>query len=360
MKKKFFSIIMIVMSMILMSCGKTDAEKYVTLGDYEGLSVDVTYITYTDEDVITSVEENLKQYVEVYDLYNYEPTDEEVVQQGSFVNIDYVGTLDGVAFDGGTATGAHLEIGSGSFIDGFESGLEGKKVGETVDLNLTFPEEYHSADLAGQEVVFTVSINSIDERNMPGYTDEFITSLGLDPSVTSYESYIDYTKNSFQSTCDYENETAKQSALFNAVYEISEVGNPPQELIDKEYELLKASYEEYAAQYGMDLETFVSYQGMDMTTFETECKSSAVEAAKAELVYQAIAQNEGIEVTDEIVTEIAQKECDEYGYESVEWLLSYIGEEAYRDYVLRLKVLERLEEKITIVETEPISIMNVQ
>lgn len=360
MKKRFFSIMMIVSMLMLTACGKSDAEKYVKLGDYSDLSVDVTYMTYTDEDVMASVEDDLKYYVEMYDLYDYVPSDETVVTQGSLVNIDYVGKLDGVAFDGGTDTGAHLEIGSGSFIDGFESGLEGKQVGETVDLNLTFPAEYHSAELAGKEVVFTVSINSIDTRNMPEYTDEFITSLGLDPSITSYDAYVEYTKNTMQSSCDYENEMTKQSALFNAVYEISEVSDPPQELIDKQYDLLIASYEDYATQYGIDLETLVSYQGMDMATFEADCQSAAVEAAKAELVYQAIAEKEGIEVTDDIVMEVAQAECDKYDYESVEWMMDYIGEDAYKDYVLRLKVLEKLEEVITIVETEPISMMNVQ
>ena len=121
-----------------------NADEYVTLGDYKGLEVVNSTVTITDEDVDSYIEYMLSMSPGELE----EVTDRDVVENGDVANIDYVGTKDGVAFDGGTAQGYDLGIGTGSFIPGFEEGLVGVKKGETVDLNLTFPENYHSADLA--------------------------------------------------------------------------------------------------------------------------------------------------------------------------------------------------------------------
>ena len=128
---------------------------YVKLGDYKGLEVTLASTDVTDEEVEQQVETNLNNNDKSEELK------EGTVENGDVANIDYEGKLNGKAFDGGTAEGYDLTIGSGSFIDGFEDGLIGKKIGDTVDLNLTFPEDYSSTDLAGKEVVFTVKINSV-------------------------------------------------------------------------------------------------------------------------------------------------------------------------------------------------------
>ena len=145
-----------------------NAAEYVTVGDYSGLEVEVDVVNFTDADVEKQFNEEVEYYIEYSDLFTYaEVTDRTTVEDGDFVNIDYVGKKDGVAFDGGTAQGHNLEIGSGSFIDGFEEGLIGHEVGETTTLNLTFPEEYHSEELAGAAVTFDVTINSINTREGP-------------------------------------------------------------------------------------------------------------------------------------------------------------------------------------------------
>lgn len=160
-----------------------DAKDYVELGEYKGLAVTI------DQDY--SVDENtLRDYVNntliAYNPY-YVEVDKETVENGDVANIDYEGTKDGEAFSGGTATGHDLEIGSGSFIDGFEDGIIGMKVGEEKDLNLTFPEDYSNSDLAGAEVVFHVKVNKIQEKKDVTYdtfSDEYTTYYAQKNNMT--------------------------------------------------------------------------------------------------------------------------------------------------------------------------------
>ena len=161
MKKKILVAIMVAMTAMLCACGEKAAvestvnpDDYVVLGDYKNMSFSVAPKTeFTEEDV--------EMYAKYYFADDLSYADKSIfetkgtVAEGDFVLMDYMGKIDGVAFDGGTATDAILEIGSGAFIDGFEDGLIGVSIGETVDLNLTFPENYFSADLAGQEVVYS-------------------------------------------------------------------------------------------------------------------------------------------------------------------------------------------------------------
>ena len=148
------------------STGNADsAEKLVKLGDYKNIEVEVDK-SYEISD--NSVQETIENYFLTAPIYT-ENKEKDTVADGDVANIDYEGTKDGEAFDGGSAKGYNLKIGSGTFIDGFESGLIGKKVGETVDLNLTFPEDYGSEDLAGKDVVFKVTINSIQDESYPTY-----------------------------------------------------------------------------------------------------------------------------------------------------------------------------------------------
>ena len=156
-----------------------DVEQYVTLGEYKGLQVTVTEPAVDDATLETELE---SVYFANVTAENGGITD-RAVAEGDTINLDYEGKKDGVAFSGGTAAGASLTIGSGQFIAGFEEGLVGVKPGETVDLDLTFPEEYHSADLAGQAVVFTVTVNYIQPTEME---DSVVAGMGID-NVTNLE-----------------------------------------------------------------------------------------------------------------------------------------------------------------------------
>ena len=377
-KKIKFIALSAMMAVMLCACGKDKADgslsdnqievnpdEYVKLGDYHNLSAEVSYYNYTEEDVKDCVDSELEFYVDYMasyynlDLYDYTvDVSANTVAQGSIVNMDYVGKIDGVAFEGGSDQGAHLVIGSGSFIPGFEDGLVDKQVGETVDLDRTFPDNYGNADYAGKNAVFTVSINSIDIRNMPEYTDELITTLGISEDITTYQQYEDYIREYLQDSCDEANDEMRKENIWNAFYNTCEISDPPQHMVDSFYDDLNEYFETYAQYYSMDLETFISSQmGMDMETYAARNMEAATEEAKKELAYMALAKAENIVVDDAMIQEVAEAEYALYGYESADAMIQTMGRVDFSSYVMRQKVIERLEELVTIKENEPVSIM---
>ena len=152
----------------------------MTLGDYKGIEVTKTPVEVSDEEVDAAILSERESHTTYDDV-------DRAVQDTDKVNIDYVGTKDGVAFDGGTAQGQELVIGSNQFIDGFESGLIGAKKGDEVTLDLTFPESYGNADLAGQAVVFKVTVNNVQEKNMPELDEAFVQEVSEFKTVDEYK-----------------------------------------------------------------------------------------------------------------------------------------------------------------------------
>ena len=167
--------------------------------------------TVSDADIQSYIEYLMSMYP------SYEVSDKKTVESGDVVNIDYVGKIDGEEFSGGSATGQHLKIGSGSFIDGFEDGLIGKNVGETVDLNLTFPEDYsNNTDLAGKAVVFTVTINSIDTEKEMVYddlTDEYVSENFGNKGIST----VDDLKSQVSSVLENRNHSSKMTEIQSGV-----------------------------------------------------------------------------------------------------------------------------------------------
>jgi len=332
-------------------------DDYVTLGDYSGVEVTVDVVNFTDEDVEKQFNDEVEYYLDYMDLYTYTVSDKTTVEEGDIANIDYVGKKDGVAFDGGTAQGHNLEIGSGSFIDGFEEGLVGLQVGEKTTLNLTFPEEYHSEELAGEAVTFDVTINSINTKEMPEITDELIAQFGV--GFDSIAAFKEDIKSYLQETCDETNAEERNLAVWQAVYQLCTVNDPPQEMIDDVLNTIKQNAESYAAMYGVTADEFITnYMGYaSVEDYEADCKLSAVEACKEKLVVAAIAKKAGIVLSDEDVKAAAEAEYDSYGYESADALLADIGAGAYYDYILTDRVYEYLATCVTIKENEPVSIL---
>lgn len=267
------------------------------LADYKGLE-----LTAPEPAVIT--DDDALAYLDAYVLPGF--TEEvDVIEEGDIANIDYEGKKDGVAFDGGTAQGYDLEIGSGSFIDGFESGLIGKKKGETVDLNLKFPENYGNTDLAGQSVVFTVTVNSISRQRE--LTDELAPQI--DESCKTKKDVIESAKKKLQSE---ENLVARQELYYNAVTKVIEGSEiePSEDAIRYATNTYVKNYAASAELYGLDLGTLLSYYGSSYEEFADSYKENAVESTKQRLVLQEIAKLENLEVTDESVNAFAES----YGY----------------------------------------------
>lgn len=314
------------------------AEEYVTLGDYVGLEFTTEKKEVTEEMVEQYISFLLMQQSEVQPV-----TDRDTVETGDIANIDYVGTKDGVAFDGGTAEGFDLTIGSGRFIPGFEEGLVGVKVGETVELNLTFPENY-SPELAGAEVVFTVTVNSISASKAPELTDEWVKSQNLEEAATAaeYREFIrTFLETQAQDTYNYD----LQIELIKKALENATLQEPPKELQQRYNDIARNQAESQAAYYGVDLETLVSTSfGVTLEEFETELAAGALETAKQALVCKRIAEIENIVITDEEMNRKIEENYADWGYPSADAFKEAVDLEEYRDSLLIDRVLQFLIE----------------
>lgn len=323
-----------------------NADEYVTLGDYKGLEVVSTVQSIGDEEVDSYIEYMLSSTSGELE----EVTDRDVIENGDVANIDYVGKKDGVAFDGGTAEGYDLGIGSGSFIPGFEEGLVGVKKGETVDIELTFPENYRAPDLAGAEVVFTVTVNGIYKEIKPEFNDAFVAELAIE-NVSTTEEYRSYLKNMMEENEKQYALQDVQTQLLAMVTENATVSGTPQELVDRFYQVNINNMTYNAMMYGMDLQTFVSsYYGLDEESFETETVAAAEESAKQALVCLKIASEENIVVTEEEVNAAVEESYAEYGYPSAEEFKATIDMDEYKDSLLLNKIVDFLVENATITE----------
>lgn len=313
---------------------------YVTLGEYKGLSVEDQPIEITDE----QIDEVVRQNIQFADAM--EKVTEGTVEDGDTANIDYEGKLNGEAFDGGTAKGYDLVIGSHSFIDGFEEGLVGVAVGETVDLPLTFPENYGNADLAGKEVVFTVTVNEI--KRMPELTDELASTIS-DGAYTDAAGYRDSIRADLEAQAQTQKETTMKGELLTQVAAGSEIKEYPQEMIDYGVANMDSYYRSMAEQYSMEFDEFLSsFLGMTEEDFSEQVVLATQQNLQQEMYLKAIAESEGIEVTDEDLAEAAK----EFGFETVEEFNAAYGEDVVRISVLQDKTLDFLLENAVITEPE--------
>lgn len=298
--KRFLSLTLVIFSLLtlLTACGKTsnvlfvntDFDKVMTLGEYKGLELDTSSDDFKelfDNTVASDVKSN-SLYME---------KNEGTVSEGDIANIDFVGKKDGVAFDGGTGASYDLEIGSGSFIPGFESGLIGVKIGDTVDLNLTFPKDYGKEELNGQDVVFTVTVNSVQ------------TAEGVEPKDI-YKDLGYETLEKYES--DVKERTIKNHFL-EAVTSNSEIKEYPEEDIKILKTQIKDALENnISTYYGMTLDAYITQMGTTLVEFESDLLNNQIKPLIEDIMpLYAILEKEGVKVTkkdmdaklDEIVKE---------------------------------------------------------
>ena len=314
---------------------------YVTLGEYTGVEVSVDAPVVTDEYLDSYID-----YVLQSNMVKTEITDRPV-EEGDIVNIDYEGKIDGVAFDGGTAQGYDLTIGSGAFIDGFEDGLIGAQSGETLDVNVTFPEDYPGEEVAGKDAVFTVTVNSISVESLPELTDEFVQ--GLDVGVNTVEEYRQYAYDLLMEEEQNTHDSNAEVAILEAVMANSELQDPPEDMTNRYYSRMIDNMTYYASMYGYDLETFLSIQG----TSEDAIRESSVQAGQEIITMQAIAEAEGLSVTDEELDAEIESNAGSLGYDDVEEYRASLDVEGYREYMMSEKVLDFLLENAVVTDVEP-------
>lgn len=325
-----------------------DVSKYVTIGQYKGLSLDKTVEAVTDDMVDGRIKEELQNKAE--------EVTEGSVQNGDVVTINYVGTKDGVAFDGGKANNYELTIGSGTFIDGFEDGIIGMKKGQTKDLDLTFPEEYSSEELAGQEVVFKVTLQSF--KRAPELTDDWAAKNTDCKTAEEYRKEI-------RTTLEDEAKTSAQNTLretaWNTVLSASEVKEYPQDDLDTAKTEFKTLYENYAKQGDMTLEDFVKAQGISMDDFEEQSSQYAEYKVKQNLIVQGIMDAENMTLEDEKSLSIQDELIKAYNVKDLAALVDKYGQAAVDESIGLLRVEDfildnaTVEEKVTAGDTEGVN-----
>ena len=314
---------------------------YVTLGEYKGIEVTAEAPAVTDE--------YLQSYIDYVLQSNMVTTDitDRAVQNGDFTNIDYEGKIDGVAFDGGTAQGYDLEIGSGSFIPGFEDGLIGAAIGETRDVTVTFPESYPSEEVAGKEAVFTVTVNSIHTETIPELTDELVK--GLEGNCSTVDEYRQYAYELLMEDEQSTHDSNAQMDILAKVVENSEFKEPPAEMVTRYYDRIKSNMSSYAAMYGYDLESFMAATGSS----EEQLQESAEQASREIIAMKAIADAENLNVTDEDMDEELAKNAGDYGYEDMEEYKKALDLKGNKEYMMTEKVLSFLFDNAVITDTQP-------
>ena len=274
-------------------------------------------------------------------------TEDEI--QAYMTSEDYVGTKDGEAFDGGTADNYDLEIGSGSFIDGFEEGLVGQEIGDTVELPLTFPEDYWNEDLAGAEVVFTVTLNAIKE--LPELTDEIAKKVS-GGEYDTLEAYKESVREMFQNNYDNEALTEKYTAIMNQLVKMYKPEGYPQEYIDYYVESNLRQFRSEAEMYGMELEEFLAAAyGVDTDYVKGYFTEAAKALLQQDMILGTIAEKTGISITDEELEEIIAGYAQQYGI-SVEELKSMSDMTLVRNGQLDTKVLDWLLTVTNVKEVE--------
>ena len=316
-------------------------EPEVQLGDYKGLEIEKQDSELTDEELEESINHSLGHMAEMV------VKEDGAVENGDTVNIDFSGSVDGEEFEGGQAEGYDLEVGSGSFIPGFEEQLEGMKTGEEKDVVVTFPEEYHAEELAGKEATFKTKVNEIKYKDVPELNDEIANEL--DAEANSVDEYKENLRKRLaeQKATEAENtekEEAIKKATDNATIDI------PQAMIDTELDRMVQEFGQRIQQQGLDLQTYFQISGQDESQLREQMKDDAEQRVKTNLTLTAIADAENIEVSDEDIDKELEKMSEQFNI-SVEDIKNTLGNtDIVKNDVRIQKVIDLLKDNAKLVE----------
>lgn len=323
---------------------------YITIHQYKNLEIQrVDVPEVTDQMVDQIINTQLQQ----------ESTTEEVtdrpVQDGDSVNINFVGKVDDVPFDGGTADGVDLVIGSGTFIgptddyEGFEEQLIGHSIGDNFDIEIQFPEPYFNEDLAGVVATFNITINSISVVSTPELTDEWVQQVSEE--ATTVEQYREWVRNEQASRSQQSADAQMQSAVMRALLEQVELKQFPDGAIDNEITMMVNYYEGLAVEYEMDFAEFTQqFLGMDEEQFHETVATVAEDSVRERLAVELIAETEGLNLTEEEYQEKTAHFAELAGFENLDSYIELFGEDLIRSTILRMVVAEWLVEQANVVD----------
>ncbi|WP_182200420.1 trigger factor [Paraliobacillus salinarum] len=287
----------------------------VTLGDYKGLEVEEVSVEVTDEDVDHELEHQREHQAELV------VKEEGKAEEGDTVVIDFEGFVDGEAFEGGAAENHSLEIGSGSFIPGFEEQLVGKETGEESEVTVTFPEEYHAEELAGKEATFKVKIHEIKAKELPEMDDEF--AKDVDEEVETLDELKEKTKKRLEEQKQTEADNNKRESLINQASENATV-EIPDAMIKAELDRMVREFEQRLQMQGMTMDMYYQFSGQDENALKDQMKQDASKRVKTNLVLEAISNAEELEVTEEDINKELETMAGMYQVD-VEQLTQMLG-----------------------------------
>lgn len=301
----------------------------VTLGEYKGLSVEKISNRVTAKEIDAKLEEEQKKNARTIVV------EDRAVQDGDEVVLDFEGFVDGVAFDGGKGENYPLTIGSGAFIPGFEEQLIGVEAEKEIEINVTFPKEYHSEDLAGKAAVFKCTVHEIKAKELPELDDEFAAEVSEFDTLEDYKADIK-AKIKEQKLTEgkrKQEDQAVEKAVANATMDI------PEAMIDTQVNQMAQDFAQRIQQQGLSMEQYFQFTGMTAEKMMEELRPQAVKRIETRLVLEAIAKAEGIEITEEKIDEELAKMAEAYKME-VEKLKEFMGENEKEQMKMDLAVQE--------------------
>ena len=319
----------------------------VTLGEYKGLTVETEQQKLTDEMIDARISQDQEKASRTIDV------DDRPVQEGDTVNLDYAGTVDGVAFAGGTAAGQTLKIGSHQFIEGFEEQMIGMNIGEEKDLQVKFPDEYHAEELKGKDAVFHVKVNGIQVTEKPELDDDFAAD------ISEYNTFAEYRESIVKELTERvskNNEAAAENALVDKAVENAQM-DVPQAMIDDQADYMVREMAMRMSYQGLKIEDYMKYTGQTPEGLKAMYKPEAEKRVKTELVFDAIRKAEKIEPSEADIEKAIADQAERSGVDVetfkkdlTDEQKDYLKDNAAIQLVLDLlkkdaKILEKKEEK---------------
>lgn len=309
------------------------------LGEYKGLEVTKQSAEVTDEEVQSLIDAQLAKKAEL------EIKEDEAIVEGDTAVIDFEGFVGEEAFEGGKGEDYSLEIGSGSFIPGFEEQLVGAKTGETKDVVVTFPEEYHAAELAGKEAKFVVTVKEVKTKVLPDLTDEFAKEI--DPEVETVEALRTKLKETTLANKEADVEASLRDELVEKAASNAEV-EIPQGMINTEVDRMVQEFGQRLQMQGMNLDLYYQFSGQNEEALRTQMAEEAVNRVRVSLVLEAIGQAENIEVSEEDINTEVEKMAAQFGMSNDQILTALGGTQVLENDIRTQKTVEFLVENAKI------------
>jgi len=308
----------------------------VTVKAYKGIEVTKEIKAVTDEDINSVIDSDRSRQSKTVDVEG------RAVENGDIAVLDYEGFANGVAFDGGKAENYSLSIGSGSFIPGFEEQIIGHNAGEEFDINVKFPEEYHSADLAGQDAIFKIVLHSIKKNELPVLDDEFAKDMGFD-NLDAYKADV---KAKLEAKNEKAAENSVEEQIINALVENLEA-EIPAPMFESETENFVRDYDSRLRMQGLDLNTFMKYTGQTLEGLREQFKPMAERQVKTRLALEKIVELENITASDDEAAAEYENLAKAYGMQA-EDVKNYIDADSIKADLCVKKAVDFVKENASI------------